>query len=161
MSFEFIDQRTPEAKAREERRRAKEAKAAAKAKKAFQEAIAAAQGKGWLPIETCPFAGYGREWGIEGTLLVTDGETRALVSIQKRLGRPVRTVEAPTMAITDHGIMMVGGKYEEIDAPPWWFQWEMIDQLSPESDYGKDEIDFIATQWMPLSNPPTKEPTNG
>lgn len=104
----------------------------------------------WSSMEKLPFAAFEYK-----TLLVTDGESVAVVTIHKRFGRPIKVTKPAELAITDSGLAWVGGEYEEYDHPDWWFEWEFKDQLSYESEmYGKDQIAFVPTHWMPLPNPP-------
>jgi hypothetical protein len=63
------------------------------------------------------------------------------------------------MAMTDHGIQWVGGEIAEIEAPDWWFAWELTDHLGSENyaggePIGKDEVRFVATHWRAAKPPP-------
>ena len=108
-----------------------------------------AGGAPWQPIEACPFT----EWEYE-QIFVTDGKVVALANVTRRFGRPMRCVKKPTMAMTDAGMAWIGGKWEEYDAPDWWFEWELEDVNGHENyaggePTGRDEVPFIATHWMP------------
>lgn len=111
--------------------------------------------KDWQPIETMPFAAFAEHYGEEATVLVSDGVSVAVASVNERLGRPVKCVKRGEMALTDHGIAYVGSEYEEFDHPQWWFDWEFTDELSTDHEmWGKSEVGFVATHWMPLPEPP-------
>jgi hypothetical protein len=147
------DLRSPEAKARAEReyaeRRAKERK--------LEEVVAEDRAKGgsWRPIESMPFKAYAEGYSRDATVLVTDGKEVAVATVSDRVGRPVKQIEPPTYTLTDDGPILMGGKYEEYDRPQWWFDWEFTDELSSDSEmWGKDEIDFVPTHYMPLPLPP-------
>jgi hypothetical protein len=105
----------------------------------------------WFPIKTCPFAAYEAAYGVEGTILVADDEKIALVDVRQRFGRPMRWVKPPEMVLTDDGPAWMGGEIAEIEAPDWWFKWELIDLHGHDNEsYGKPEIDFIPSRWSPL-----------
>ena len=75
--------------------------------------------------------------------------------MHERFGRPVRMVKEPEYVWTDDGFGLAGGEFEEIDAPDWWFKWELTDEDSAMNymsgdEVGKDEVGFIATQWLLL-----------
>ena len=105
----------------------------------------------WRPIETCPFEALDHEYGVDGAIWVTDGDSVALATVTRRFGRPVRIVTEPEMVITDSGVGYVGGRMEEIEAPEWWFAWELQDRFDATIEYGETvncEVNFIATHWM-------------
>lgn len=147
----IVDRRTPEGKARMEREaREREAERSRRgevrdaARKCWTEAAP------WQPIESCPFEAYDCASGADATFYVTDGKSLALVSVKRRFGRPVRCIREPGMILTDDGVRWEGGEYVEYDRPAWWFRWELEDVLSPEDErFGKDEIDFVPTLWLP------------
>lgn len=151
----FEDLRSPEYKADMEKRleadRRKRQRAGAKIAKLRREIT------GWQPIETCPFAAYDSYYGDDRAVLFTDGESVAVSFIHKRFGRPIKCVKEPTMAMTDHGMMYVGGEYEEYDRPKWWFDYELDDALENDSDFGRPEIGFLPTHWLPMPAPPTPD----
>jgi hypothetical protein len=93
---------------------------------------------------------------MDGAIWVTDGKEIALATVMWRFGRPVRVVKRPEMAMTDHGIAYVGGEYAEIEAPEWWFKWELKDQFETTMRYGDTvhcEVEFIPTHCMPAKPP--------
>lgn len=127
-----------------------------------QKVVSEARGRvtAWEPIEQMPFDAYSEAYGVSGVVILTDGRDMAVATVSKRFGRPVAVVNRGEMAITDQGVAWVGAEYAELDRPQWWFDWEFTDTLSHESDmWGKDEIDFVPTHWMPLPNPPSATPS--
>ena len=104
----------------------------------------------WQKIASCPFKEYEYE-----QIFVTDGKRVCIAKVSKRFGTPMRVVEEPEMVLTDKGMAWQGGKYEEIKAPKWWFQWELEDvngsmTYAGGHETGREEVPFIATHWMPM-----------
>ena len=109
----------------------------------------------WQPIDTCPFEMLSKTYGMEGTIFLSDGQEIAMATVSRRFGRPLRVVKPPEYVMTDDGPAWIGGEYEEIDAPDWWFEWELTDvngnmNYAGGEEIGKDEVEFIPTMWLPL-----------
>lgn len=115
-------------------------------------------GAPWQDIADCPFEALAAQHGYASCVLVTDGDAVAIASVRGRFGRPVRVIQDAEMAITDHGVRWVGGQFEEIDAPDWWFRWELVD-VNGDMGYaggepaGRDEVEFLPTKWLPPPPP--------
>lgn len=146
------DLRSPEYKAKMEREWKVREKARKKAEDKASEVAAAiwTSPAPWRPIEDCPLATLCNTYKAD-TILVCDTTNVAVVRVRKRFGTPIEWVEEPRMAITDHGMAYIGGKSRTPDWPKWRLKYEFEDVLSHESEmYGKDNIDFVPTHWLPL-----------
>lgn len=155
----YLDLRSPAAKAKWEREQ--KARRAKEEKLSKQLSAQLAESTDWTPIEGCPFKALNSEYGIDGIIWVSNGKDVALATVRKRFGRPMRVVKQPEMAITDNGMGWVGGEYAEIEAPGWWFEWELTDQFGNETyaggePTGKKEVGFVATHWMAAKPLPPK-----
>jgi len=154
MTWGYEDLRSPEVKAQQEAESAKRERKRKRLAAKMKATNYLFAGK-WHLIETMPFEAYAESYGDGSTVLVSDGESVCVASVGKRIGRPVKMVKQPVHTMTDEGFMMVGGEFEEYDAPAWWFKWEFTDELSRNHDlYGKSEVGFIATHWQPFPAPP-------
>lgn len=156
----MLDERSEECKAADERRRREDEERCDRAENHVRRIRRQLWSAGipWQPMSSCPFRELEDAWGEPTTLLVTDGESIAIAKVSRRCGRPVRCVEEPRMVLTDEGLSYRGGRYEEIDAPEWWFEWELEDLLERDvylcgEPSGKPEVDFIATHWLLLPGP--------
>jgi len=154
----FEDLRSPAAKAKQAKRYAEFQKEMAASKKTRQDAIAQfySAGFAWADIESCPFMAYENAgYQLSGCIFVTDMKSIALATVHKRFGTPIRMTKEPVMAMTDQGVQWIGGEYEAVDAPKWWFEWELTDvfgcmNYAGGEETGKDEVGFIATHWAPM-----------
>ena len=154
------DERSPEARARDEAERAERAHLAAEKRARNAEALRLAVSASWpappawQPIETCPFEAIVDGWGIDGAILVSDGVQRAIALVRERFGTPLKIVQPFEPVLTDHGVTFVG-KAERFERPDWWFAWELLDALETPSElYGLPEICFVPTLWLCLAPMP-------
>lgn len=117
-------------------------------------AFAAVLPSGWAEITTDALA----LWEME-TILVADAETVAVVRVTKRFGRPIFWEKPPERVMRDGFFYFEGGvEMPETCRPAWWWNWELEDFESyPSERYGRPEIDFIPTHWMPVPSPPKRE----
>ena len=154
----FKDLRSPEAKAADEARRLAENKKLDRLASKLTRARNAmwCDHNLWSPIEGCPFDALAQTYGgYGGRIIVTDGTNTAIATVSKRFGRPLCVINQPQMAITDDGVAYVGGEYAEIEAPKWWFKWQLTDDDGGENyaggePIGRDDVDFIPTHFMLL-----------
>lgn len=127
----------------------------AAAKKGWEQA-----GKTWMKIDTCPFAALDQHYGLEGTILVSDGKGIALVTVKRRFGTPVFYKKQPEMIYRDGCPCLVGGEEDpRDDLPKWWWKWELTDVFGNMTyasghETGKEEVGFVATHWTFLPDPP-------
>lgn len=118
-------------------------------------------GRKWLPMAECPFRALDAHYGLEGSILVSDGEVVALATVTARFGTPLVWTgkEPPETVYRDGGFAIVGdGKYEKPKAPAWWFKWELTDVFGRENyaggePVGKDGVSFMPTKWTFLPEP--------
>lgn len=115
---------------------------------------------GWQPITSCPFEALGALMaGSYDRILVTDGTKVTVASVSERFGTPIEYEEPPTMVMRDGMMIMECGKIKATKRPKWWLAWELKDELESDDErYGKPEVDFEATHWMPLPPPPHDGP---
>ena len=140
-----------------EREEARLERQLAKAKQKWRDA-----GCPWLPMGECPFKALDNEYGLDGSILVTDGEERALVTVSKRFGRPVFFKEEPETVWRDGALVMRGGEIDpRDDLPKWWWEWELTDEFGLTNyiggePSGKDAVRFLPTLWTFLPETPSK-----
>lgn len=108
----------------------------------------------WQEMAACPFKAFDDAYDVSGALWVTDGKSRALVTVKRRFGTPIRWKVPPTMVYSSKGLRLEGGVEEKIDAPDWWFEWELTDEFGHMTyaggeETGKEEIDFLPTHFLP------------
>jgi len=86
----------------------------------------------WRPMEELPFYDYHEiSYREEGRFLVTDGVNVTVARVKDAFGTP-------------------SGYH-----PAWSKKWALEDELSPGSEcYGKDDVGFWPTHWMPMPLPP-------
>jgi hypothetical protein len=100
----------------------------------------------WRLIETCPFESL-----KDREIFVKNDKYEALVTFKVRVGRPVRMIEPAGMVETERGREWREAQIEEIEAPDWWFKWELEDvNGAPTYAYAgaqREEVCFIATHW--------------
>ena len=154
--FEIYE--SPEYKAKREaedrKRKAKERRYRTQVMK-----LRAAAAVTWLPIADCPFDAFDDAYGIDGTMLVTDGTEMALVKVTRRFGTPMITKNPGKMVMRDGEMRIEGVELERPDCPDWWFKWELIDQNGYDSEmYGKPEIEFVPTHFAALPLPLSARP---
>lgn len=94
----------------------------------------------WLPMDACPFAALDDRYGFDGTILVSDGKQRALVTVKKRFGRPVFYKKQPELVKRDGMLTLVGGEEDpRNDLPAWWWKWELTDEHGSMTYAGGEE----------------------
>ena len=156
MRFEWSDGYRAKIEKDADKRAKERAKLEATAKAARDKCWAG--GVPWQPIEGCPFEAYRNEFGVEGRILVTDGESVSCASIRKRFGRP-RFWEGkgePEEVWRDGNLYIEGdGEFKEPDWPEWMFEWEFTDDdglmnYAGGHETGKDEVGFVPTHWLPM-----------
>lgn len=144
---------------RQERERLSAEKAWSDARKEWLEA-----GSTWMPMECCPFSALSEQYGVDGTILVSDGLARALVTVSKRFGRPMFFKTQPEQIFRDGMMHLVGGEVDpREDLPSWWWEWELTDEhglmtYAGGEETGKEEVDFVPTAWTFLPDPPPPPP---
>lgn len=122
-----------------------------------------ARGRPWLPMRKCPFAALDDEYGLDGTILVSDGKSRAIVTVSERFGTPIFWKEPPQQVIRDGIFYLIGGEKDpRPDLPEWWWEWELTDEhgtmtYAGGEETGKEEVDFVPTIWTFLPEPPEPE----
>lgn len=150
--IEYEDRRTPEERAKQEKQFAQWRADRERCEAQLAEARANTwTDPPWRPIEDCPFELLRDSYGLQGSIFVTDGQSVALATVTERFGTPVH-VTTQRFVLTDRGYELEC-ETEEIDAPDWWFKWELTDEFGDMTyaggeETGKEEVGFIPTHWF-------------